>query len=151
MRLYAALLLMFFVFRPFGSHAGVTTVQQLNFGEFLSYNNDSQYDITVNTNGSYSFDSGGFVEIAAPQEGVYDLDGMTPNTAITGVAVTQSSALSFGISSFDMINFQEVHSGSTDGSGVARVTIGATARTTGNGLVYADKTYSGVVNIQINF
>lgn len=142
---------MFFVSLPFNSYAGVTTVQALNFGEFLSYNNDSQYDITINTNGSYSFDSGGFVEIAAPQEGIYDLDGMAINTAITSVTVTQSSAISFGVGSFQMINFQEIHSGSTDGGGVARVTVGATARTTGNGAPYADNVYSGVVNIQINF
>ncbi len=133
------------------SYAGVTTVQALNFGSWISKNNDAQYNITINTNGSYSFDSAGFIEISPPQEGIFDLDGMTPNTAIASVDVTQITPLSGSGPEFNMINFQETHPASTDASGVARITIGATAQTTGVGASYIDQTFTGQIQIQINF
>ncbi len=133
------------------SYAAVTTIQALSFGEFVVKDNAAQYNITINTNGTYTFDSAGFIELSNPQEGVFDLDGMTPSTAIVSVVITQIVPLSGAGESFQMINFQETHPGSTDGSGVARITVGGTARTSGNGTSYVDQTLSGTVQIQINF
>ncbi len=133
------------------SRAGVTTVQALSFGSFISKKNDAQYDITINTDGSYSFDAAGFIEISAPQEGIFDLDGMTPNAAITSVTITQVTPLSGANEVIQMVNFQETHPATTDGSGVARIVVGATARTTGTGDNYNDFTHTGALQIQINF
>ncbi len=151
-RFYLVLLFLSLLFFPYkGVRAGVTVVQNLNFGSWISKNNDAQYNITINTNGSYSFDSAGFIEISPPQEGIFDLDGMTPNTAISSVTITQITPLSGSGPEFNMINFQETHPPSTDASGVARIVVGATAQTTGVGISYIDQTYNGQLQIQINF
>ncbi|MCK5384947.1 MAG: DUF4402 domain-containing protein [Alphaproteobacteria bacterium] len=135
----------------FSVYAGVTTVQALDFGEWLSYNNDVEYEITVDTDGSYSFDSSGFVMIAAPQEGIYDIDGMTPNAAVSSVVAIQTLALTYSTGTFQMDVFQDSHGSNVDGDGVLRVWIGATANTTGNSVSYNDGTYSGTVQIQVNY
>lgn len=139
------------LFLSSSAYAGVTTVQSLAFGEFVMKNNDAAYDITVNPNGSYTFSAAGYIEITAPQEGVYDLDGMTPNTAIASVTVTQTSSLAGSGFDLQMINFQETHPAATDGSGVARIEIGATVRNNALGGSYIDQTFNGSVQIQINF
>ncbi len=133
------------------AYAGVTTIQALSFGSFIVKSNAAQYDITINTNSSYTFDSAGFIEISAPQEGVFDLDGMTPSTAIASVTVTQTIPLSGSGENLQMVSLQETHPASTDLAGVARITVGGTARTSGNGNPYLDQTYNGQLQILINF
>lgn len=150
MRFFCGLICVFLLFIS-PAYAGVTTVQALSFGQFVMKNNDAAYDITINTNGSYSFSAAGYIEIVAPQEGVYDLDGMPANTAITSVTVTQITSLSGSGFDMQMINFQETSPASTDGSGVARIEIGATARNNAIGGSYIDQTFGGVIQIQINF
>lgn len=140
---------LFFLSSPV--YAGVTTVQSLDFGEFVMKNNDAAYDITVNANGSYTFSAAGYIEITAPQEGVYDLDGMVPNTAIVSVTVTQASSLAGSGFDLQMINFQETHPASTDGAGVARIEVGATVRNNALGGSYIDQSFNGSIQIQINF
>lgn len=133
-------------------YAQVTTIQAIEFGEFVSKRNDAQYDVTINTNGSYTFDSAGFIELTAPQEGIYDIGGFANNATIASVVVTQNTPLgSNPAAQFQMVNFQETHPATTDGSGVARITIGATARTSGDGNPYGDATYSGSIDITVNF
>jgi len=132
-------------------YAGVTTIQALSFGSFIVKNNNAQYDITVNTNGSYTFDGAGFIEIAPPQEGIFDLDGMTPLNAVTSVTVTQTIPLSGSGEGFQMVNLQESHTAIVNLAGEIRVTVGGTARTSGNGNPYMDQTYNGQLEIQINF
>ncbi|MCK5374260.1 MAG: DUF4402 domain-containing protein [Alphaproteobacteria bacterium] len=133
------------------AQAGVTTVQAFNFGEWLSYNNDAEYEITVNTSGGYTYDPEGFVMITAPQEGIYDIDGLTPNAAVSSVVAIQILALTYSTGTFQMDVFQDSHGSNVDGSGVLRVWIGATANTTGNSVSYNDGTYSGTVQIQVNY
>jgi len=129
----------------------VTTVQALSFGEWLSYDNDGVYEITINTNGSYSADAE-FVEISAPQEGIYDIeDGFTPFDPVASVNISQLSALTFGGGTFQMDTFQETHSANVDAGGVVRVTVGGTANTSGNSTPYVDGTFNGTLRIQINF
>lgn len=131
--------------------AGVTIIQAISFGSFVVKNNDAQHTITINPNGAYSFDAAGFLEISAPQEGIYDIDGLTPNTAITSVTLTQNQPLAGSGPNFQIINLQETHTASTDASGVARINIGGTAQTSGGGIAYPDQTYTGKIDIQINF
>lgn len=130
--------------------ADVTTIQPLNFGEFIVRNNDVQHTLTVNPNGTYMF-SPGFVEIVQPQPGIYDIDGLPLNMAIASVVVTQLQPLTGAGNSFDMNTFQVTYPPSTDGAGVARFTIGATVETTGSGVAYPNLTYTGDLQIQINF
>lgn len=136
---------------PFEAIAQVSTVQALNFGNWISKNNDSQHDITINTDGSFSFDSAGFIQISAPTEGVYDITTANINTAVTSVVVAQNDALLGAGGTINMVNFQEQHSATSDGAGVVRVIVGATARTTGNGSAYNDTTRNGSIDITINF
>ena len=135
--------------------AGITTIQALGFGEFIVKNNNAVHSITANISGpAYSFDSAGFILIsdASLQNGIYDLDGMPPNMAIASVVITQITPLS-GASgpNFQMNTFQESHPATTDGSGVARIRVGATAQTSGSTVPYPDQTYTGTLQIQINF
>ncbi len=135
--------------------AGVTTVQQLNFGEFIVKNNNAVHSITVNLSGpAFAYDMAGFIPIntGSIQNGIYDLDGMAASTAITSVTITQLLPLSGpGGPNFQMNTFQETHPATTDGSGVARIRVGATAQTSGTTTPYLDQTYTGTLQIQINF
>ncbi|MCB9982586.1 MAG: hypothetical protein H6861_02785 [Rhodospirillales bacterium] len=135
------------------AHAGITTIQALSFGGFIVKNNNAVHSINVNVSGpGYTYDSAGFIEITPPQHGIYDLDGMTPSTAITSVTVTQTSPLA-GASgpNFQMTALQESHPATTDVSGVARIHVGGTAQTSGTGTPYADQTFTGTLQIQVNF
>jgi hypothetical protein len=131
--------------------ADVTVIQELDFGQFIVKNNDAQHDITINPGGVYSFSGAGLVEISPPEDGIYDIDGLPPNSVITSINITQLNPLQ-GVTGevFQMVNMQSSFS-STNGSGVARIGIGGTARTSGNGNPYADQTYNGILQIQINF
>nr|MBI1231017.1 hypothetical protein [Cytophagales bacterium] len=131
--------------------AAVTVVQGLSFGSFISTRNDAQYDIIVNTDASYSFSPGGFFMISPPNPGVYDISGLDPSTAIISVTVTQIAPLTAPGNSLQMINFTSTNPPATSAGGVARIEIGATARTTGTGIAYPDNTYNGVVEITVNF
>ena len=148
--LWAVVILMF-LFPQQSVFADVTVIQALDFGEFIVKNNDAQHDITINPGGVYSYSGAGLVEISPPDDGVYDIDGLPPNSVITSINITQLNPLQGGTGEvFQMVNMQSSFS-STDGSGVARIGIGGTARTSGNGNPYADQTYNGILQIQINF
>ncbi len=132
--------------------AAVTTIQAISFGSWIVKKNDAQYDIVVNPDGTYTFDSAAYIEISPPRAGIYDIDGLPVSTAIASVTVTQNSPLAGGSGkSFQMISFQETHPASTDASGVARISIGATSRSSGDGSAYPDETYTGNIDIQVNF
>lgn len=132
------------------AYAGVTTVQALSFGSFVIKNNDAQYDIIIHPGGAYSFSGAGFLEITPPQYGIYDIDGLPANSVISSINISQIIPLSNSGESLQMVNFEENHDNS-NGAGVAQVRIGATARTSGNGNPYLDQTYTGQLQIQINF
>ena len=111
-------------------------------------------DITVETNGTSSYDAAGYVEITAPQEGDYTLDGLPPNTNVASVVVTEITPLTGagGGEVFNMVNFDTQTFGPrTSATGTYRVKVGATARSTGNSNPYLDQTYTGTIEIQINF
>ncbi len=129
--------------------AAVAVVQALQFGEFIVRNNDAMHTITINTDGSFNF-SPGFVEIVSPQEGIYDISGLPPSMAIASIVVTQLQPLTGAGNIFNMNAFQTAFTG-TDAFGVARVTLGATVETTGTGVPYSNQTYSGQLQLQINF
>ena len=147
--LFLVVLLVLFCATP--ARSAFIVVQNLTFGSFISKNNNAQYDITVNTNATYSYDAAGFIIISNPTPGVYDITGLPPSMAIASVTVAQNAPLNAPGGQLQMLNFTETHPAATDVAGVARITIGATCRTSGNMMAYPDNTYTGSVDITVNF
>lgn len=146
---YTSLLALTFLW-PFASaHADVDVIQNLDFGEVFIPSNDSVHSITINTNGSYSF-SADIYELSAPEEGIYEIDGLPANTVVASVVITQIQPLTGSSNFFNMSGFQTLFT-NTDALGVSQITLGATAETTGNGMPYTNQNYNGQLQIQINF
>lgn len=133
------------------SYAGVTEIQRLSFGAFVVKRNDAQYDITVSAGGSYGYDGAAFIMITPPEEGIYDIDGLPASTPVASVSVTELLPLSGSGQGFQMLDFETFHNPTTDGSGVLRVSIGGTARSSGTGISYIDQSYLGQMEVTINF
>lgn len=138
----------------FSGHAlaGITTIQALSFGNYVVANNNSVQTVTVSLSGNVTASSGLLEITPTAQQGIYDIDGLTPNAIIASVDVTALTTMrGVNVSNeFTLGSFTSNHT-NADPSGVARVTIGGTASTTGNGLGYPDQTYSATVEIQINY
>jgi len=130
----------------------VIVLQHLRFGTWLFPDNDSVYSITVEPDGSYS-NSPELTMLSPPNEGIFDIGDLTPNSAINGLDVTQNTPLERGGQNFDMTAFQTQAPGSTDNNGRVTVNLGATANTTGTGGMYAAGLYSGSIDLEfdINF
>lgn len=133
------------------SFAGVTVVQQMSFGSFVVKRNDAQYDITVSAGGSYGYSSVGYILIVPPQQGIFDIDGLPASTPVSSVTVSQYGPLAGSGDSFEMLSFQTSNNPTTDSSGVLRVSVGGTARSSGTGNPISDQTYNGQLEITINF
>lgn len=134
------------------ARAGITTIQALSFGNYVVANNNSVQTVTVSLSGNVTASSGLLEITPTAQQGIYDIDGLTPNAVIASVDVTALTTMrGVNISNeFTLGGFTSNHT-NADPAGVARVTIGGTASTTGNGLGYPDQTYSATVEIQINY
>lgn len=144
---------MFYVF-CFTSHsvyAGVTVIQPLSFGAFVVKRNDAQYDITIDDGGTYSYSSVAFNMITAPEPGIFDFDGLPALTPVVSITITELTPISGSGDNFNMLDFTTSHNPSTDASGVLRVNIGATARSSGSGMAYPDQTMNGQLEVTINF
>ena len=128
--------------------ADISILQKLRFGEWIITNNNAIHSITVSPSGAFSHSSA-LIRLNDPQEGVYEIDGLTPNAIIT-VTATQISPLAAGGNTFNMNTFQVNHTNS-NASGVATIRLGATAQTTGSGLAYDSRTYNGSIRIQISY
>ena len=153
--IYASLVLFVILVSPIKAHAGIVIFQDLNFGEWIVKRNDAVYSINVNISGpAYTFDAAGFIEInSTAQNGRYRITGLTPSAAVASVVVTQITPLS-GPSgpNFQMSSFQVSHPASTNGAGnLNNVLVGGTASTDGTGTAYVDQTYTGTLQIQVNF
>ena len=150
MRLFKAFIHIFLLTLLVNSsaYAGITILQPMRFGELVITNNDSMHTITINTDGSYS-NSPSILIITAPQEGRYEIDGLVPSSVIT-VTASQNMPLSGGGNTFTLKNFQVIHSNS-DATGVASVTLGGDAETTGSGMNYSDLTYNGSIDLEVTY
>ncbi len=130
------------------AYSDITELQKLRFGEFIVTNNSTQQGITVNVDGSFGFSSI-FLNIEDPQPGIYEIDGLTPNSMIT-VTASQIQPLTGAGNFFTLRSFQTLDT-DTNGAGVTTITLGATAETSGNSTPYVDQTYNGIIEIQISF
>jgi hypothetical protein len=132
------------------SYADIDEVQQLRFGTWSITNNSSVHSITVNTDGSYSADTPLLVMISPPQEGIYSVDGLPPNTSFPSVDVTMTQPMTgTGGPDFIVDDFTTFMPDS-NGAGETTLTLGATAKTSGTNQGYEDDTYEGELNIDIN-
>jgi hypothetical protein len=133
------------------AHAQVfNETQRLDFGLWLVTSNSSNYNITLQANGSYS-NSPQLFMLDTPRVGIYQITGLPPFQVIGSVTVVMSQALEFGASqSFTMDNFQTIIP-NANGAGETTLRLGARARTSGTGLPYADATYAGILDVTINF
>lgn len=145
----AALFLALFTGVTVTAHAGVTTTQDLSFGEYMVTNNTGVKTVTINADGSSSA-SAGLVEITPPEEGIYIIDGLPANDVIASIDVSVSSLMADNGHVFTMDNFSTI-SGVTDGAGVATISLGASVHTSGTGESIRDGTYTGELDLQFNF
>lgn len=132
------------------ARADITENQALYFGEWVITDNDGVHSITVNTDGSYG-NSPELIVITPPEEGIYDVDGLPPNAVINGVTVLMTDPLRLGGGeTFSMDNFDTI-APDADPAGETTVTLGARARTSGNGAGYADGRYNGTLTIELHY
>lgn len=130
------------------AQAGVSTTQSLDFGVFIVPKNDAQYDVSINTLGNVTTDAT-LSQIEAPQVGIYVIDGLTPGATVSNVVVTEQSSMSFSAREFNLVNFEVSYPATVNGAGELTVTIGATARTTGNATSYITGKYNGMITVQV--
>ncbi len=147
--------LMIFIMAACVSHEAaaqtVTTQQALYFGEWVFYNNNAEYEIVVNTNGDFTFDSNGLVLLTEPREGIYDIDGYTPGAEVISVVVTQASPLTKGGSTLTVDDFRLDFPQYVDGDGHIILKVGGVANTTATGVSYVDGIYTGSIDVDITF
>jgi hypothetical protein len=133
------------------AHAAITEIQPLNFGQWAITNNTGFKVITVNPNGSFSNSPGLFNIVFTPTQGIYRVDSLPPFTTINSVNATMLVPMTGGNQNFTLDTFQVIHDPSTNASGEVNITLGATARTTGTGVPYDDATYTGTIQLEINY
>jgi hypothetical protein len=129
--------------------ADINEVQKLSFGKWAVTNNNSIRTITLGTDGNYT-NSPSMVMINPPQVGIYNIDGLPPGTSFPSVNVTMTQQMrGAGGPAFTVDNFTTLIP-ATNGAGETTLTLGATAKTSGNGQGYPDDTYEGELNIDLN-
>ena len=132
------------------AHAAVIVLQELNFGEWLIKSNIGVQSVTVQTDGSYS-NTADMIMLLPPTQGIYVIDGLNPSSVIASVNVTMLTPLSNGSGEdFTADTFTTI-SPDTDAGGQPTITLGARARSSGNGLSYTDGVHNGTLEIVINF
>lgn len=136
---------------PGNVFAGVTTVQELYFGHYLVLGNKVQGDVTINTDGSHSFDPAAYVEIDAPRVGMYEIDELPANMAVNSVTIDSSTNLINAGIGFQTRDWQTSFPAATDAEGKLLVIVGGTLRSSGNDVQYPDGTYLATMQITVSF
>lgn len=125
--------------------------QELHFGRWVVTNDSSPRTITLQANGTYS-NSPELFMLEPPMVGVYEISGLTPGATVSSIVVTQIGRLNAGNSKdFALDNFDVVTPPVVNPSGVLHMTLGARATTSGTGGSYPDATYTGLLNVIVNF
>ncbi len=148
---FLAIIVVFFALYVQPASAALITIRALDYGLFVVMKNDAQYDLVVNSDGTYSFDAASFVELVPPQAGIYDIDGLTPNAAIVSITTSASLLQSGSGRNFEVVDIQADGPTTTSPTGVARILLGATVRTSGSFLNYTDEVMNGVIRVEVNY
>ncbi len=132
------------------AQAQIFQEQPLDFGRWIVRNNNSNHTITVQPDNSYSA-SLALIELGGPRPGIYRVEGLVPFTACGSVDVymmqpmRRPSAPTFTVDSFN------TNCTPSDVNGIAWVTVGARAVTSGAGPAYAEGAYQGELSLIVNF
>ena len=150
MRISVWIMMMVLAWAPCTAGAATANViQALNFGTWYITSNATTYSVSIATDGSYSH-SPETVMIAPPRQGIYDVSGLTPNTALS-ITITQISPLdSGGGEQLDMDSFVSDSASTSDGAGHLSLTVGGRAVTSGSGSGYATGLFTGQLDIDFN-
>ncbi len=136
---------------PQASAQTITTTQNLNFGEGVVTDNDAQHVIMLQFDGTLTNDPE-FLFVTVPQEGIYQLAGTAPLTAISSVVVTVDQQVLGPGQDFTIDNFDIDAPATTDGSGEATIRIGARLRTSGTSINYTPSAlFNGQFTITVNY
>jgi len=127
----------------------ITEVQNFNFGTWAVTNNQQPRYVTVAVDGSYTNDPQ-MIMIQPPLQGVYNVTGLPPNAVILSVLVTMSAPLTSSGEQFTVDNFT-THIPNADINGETQLVIGGRVRSSGTSNGYDDSTYTGQIDIDINF
>ncbi len=133
------------------AHAQIFEEQPMDFGRWIVRNNASNYTITVRPDNSYS-SSPTLLELGGPpRPGIYRIEGLTPFAACGSVNVHMTQTMrgpggpAFTLDTFD------TECTPADVNGIAWVTVGARAVTTGTGHAYGEGAYQGELSLTVNF
>lgn len=126
----------------------ITPVQELSFGTFALKNNSSRHLLRVARTGGVTSDSE-FIVMTAPTPGEYTLSGFTPSTSVT-VSIPDT-VITVGGGYFDVESFTPTPGLVTDASGNATLRFGASLYSSGIGSNYSDGTFTGNINITVNY
>ena len=131
--------------------ADVTTTQELDFGEAVITGNDVPYAINLQSNGNYTSD-GVFIFVEDPQEGIYFVDGLPPNTAITSVTVVVDQQMIGPGEDFTIDNFDIDAPSTSNENGEITINLGARLQTSGTSLPYVHNAdFESIMTITINY
>lgn len=127
----------------------ITRVQTLSFGTFALRDNNAPHALRVSRTNVVTADSE-FALFTAPTRGEYSMSGFPTDTPFT-VSIPDTALTSGGGGSFDLGQFTPGSGLSTDSSGNADLRFGATLTTSGTGGNYTDGSYSGTIDITVNY
>lgn len=128
--------------------ADVREIQAMTFGQWVVTDNTASHYVSVATDGSYN-NSPELIMLEPPIQGIYEIDELPDGFVVNDVTVSIRDPLNYGSRGFLMDDFQVIYSPAVV-DGVIGVTLGARARTTGDGYNYGDGVYRGVLTIEIH-
>lgn len=126
----------------------ITPVQELSFGTFALKNNSSRHLLRVARTGGITSDSE-YVVMTSPTPAEYSLSGFTPSTSVT--VTIPDTIITVGGGYFDVESFTPTPGLVTDSSGNATLRFGASLYSSGVGSNYSDGTFTGSINITVNY
>lgn len=151
MRFFALIFIacLFCSFANPASAQSISLVQELDYGEAVVKDNDSQHSLIVNASGGVSADAE-FAVIVSPQEGVYRLTGATAFQPISSVIVTVDQQVLNAGEQFIIDNFDIDFPATADINGEAIISVGARLRTSGTGTPYTGSTtFNGFLTLAV--
>lgn len=132
------------------AQAAVNITQPLSFGEFALRNNTARRQMRITAQDVFTKNAA-FITLVRPQRAIVEVSGFPANTNLI-VNVTFNS-LSSGVGDLFTIDNPTLFPNTlrTNGSGNLTFYVGARLRTSGTGSVYPNNTYSGLMNISVNY
>ena len=139
---------------PAAAQTTMTEIEALSFGLFSLRDNDAPHELTVYaSDGSFTAAQAFAVATPAPQRGEYLLEGFNPGEEI--VVTIEPGGLAFGGAGADIFtvtNYTVEPSPVIAGAGGSvTIYVGATLRTSGNGVVGDTGAYSGELDITFDW